>query len=119
MHQQQVVLANLGNDEGVSGLNIGGIVPLVVTDELRACLATNWKVVFDICETAVGILFVSEEQVEALLSSLHSNRLLSPLLANQVLLQRQKGAFMTGMLSHLNQRIPVMRSEILFAVGTL
>lgn len=119
VHEQQIVLAYLGDDECVGGLNVGRVVPLVVADELRAGLAGHWQMALDIVQASMRVLLVPVEQVEALICSLDPQRSLRPLLSDQILFEGEQGALVGGMLAYLDEDVPVMRGEVLLALGTL
>ena len=119
MHEQQIVLAYLGDDESMGCLYVGCVVSLVVTDELRASLAGDWQVTLDIVQTSVRVLLIPVKQVKALIGSLDPQSSFRPLLPDQILLKGQQSALVGGMLAYLDEDVPVMRSEVLLAFGTL
>lgn len=119
MHEEQIVLADLGDDEGMGGLYVGRVVPLVVTDELRAGLAGHWQMALDIVQTSVRILLVSVEQVEALICSFDPQCSFRPLLSDEILFEGEQGALVGGMLAYLDEDVPVMRGKVLLALGAL
>lgn len=119
MHEEQIVLANLGNDERMGGLHVGCVVPLVVADELRAGLTGHWQMVLDIVQTSVGVLLVPVKQIEALISSFDPQCFFSPLLSDQILFKSEQSALVGCVLAYLNEDVPVMRGKILLALRTL
>lgn len=64
------------------GLDIGGIVSLVHTDELTTSLAQYRKVVFDVGKATMCVLLVFEKDVKALLGCFDSQGFLCPFLTN-------------------------------------
>lgn len=103
----------------MSCLNVSCVVPLVVTDKLRASLAGHRQMVLDIVQTSMRILLVSVKQIEPLIGSLNPQCSFRPLLPDQILLKSQQRALVSGMLAYLNENIPVMRCEVLLALVTL
>lgn len=119
MHEEQIILAYLGDDERMGGLYVGRVVPLVVADELRAGLARHWQMALDIVQTSMRVLLVPVEQVEALICSLDPQCSFSPLLSDEILFEGEQSALVGGMLAYLDEDVPVMRGKVLLALGAL
>jgi hypothetical protein len=119
MQQQQIVLVDFGDNEGVRDLGVAGVVALVEGYQFFADLLHCRHVVLDVGEAGNGLLLVTEEYVEASVGGLSPQRLVDPFLSVEVLLESQQSALMSGVLADLDQAGPVMRRELLFAVVAL